>query len=93
LAGLDMDTINKLLARPEQKRGPRQKKDVTEPREYKTWWGLRHVIREEGCDNPDCVDPRPKLNANGKPNVTAEIKGKWLCRYCFLDGYLSDSGE
>jgi hypothetical protein len=70
-------------------RGP--KKDPTEPRDTNTWFNLKnHRIREEGCDNPDCVDPRTEKQ-HGGVNITTEIKGKNMCRYCFLAGWLSDS--
>jgi hypothetical protein len=88
--GLDMSKITELLEQNKtQERQPRIKKDVTEPREYVVWWRLRHTIRQEGCENPDCNDPRPSTDHG--VNVVAEIKGKKMCRYCFLEGYLSDN--
>lgn len=88
MTSLDPDMITKLLAQ-ETERKPRQAKDVTEPRVYGTWWKLRHTIREEGCENPDCVDTRPKGDVGS--NVVALVKGKHMCRYCFLGGWLSGS--
>ncbi len=71
--------------RPRRGGGGRTKADPTEVREIQVWFKLSHHIREEGCENPDCVDPRPKTD-NGT-NIVAMTKGKWICRYCFLSGY------
>lgn len=65
--------------------GGRSKADPTEIREIQVWFKLNHEIRETGCENPDCDDPRQK--ADKGVNVVANVKGKWICRYCFLDGY------
>ncbi len=67
--------------------GSRTKADPTLVREYQTWFKLSHHIREEGCDNPNCNDPRIKETDRGT-NVVVQIKDKWVCRYCFLDGWL-----
>lgn len=69
-------------------RGP--KTDPTEPREYTTWFRLNHVIKEAGCENPDCEDPREKLTDKGT-NIVAHVKGKYMCRYCFLAGWMSNA--
>ncbi len=77
MSGLDLETIGKLLAQDKQQtRTPRQKKDVTEPREYATWWRLRTRIREEGCENPNCNDPRPGTDKG--TNIVYQIKGKYM---------------
>lgn len=39
------------------------------------------------CWNPNCLDPRNKETDMGA-NIVAEVKGQWICRYCYLDGYL-----
>lgn len=63
------------------------KADPTEVREGQVWFKLSHHISETGCSNPNCVDPRPKTDKGTK--VVAEVKGQMICRYCFLDGYLT----
>lgn len=57
----------------------------TEPREISVWYKLDHLLREEGCSNPQCVDPRP--NGDRGRHIVIDINGKYCCRYCFLDGY------
>jgi hypothetical protein len=78
------------------KRGPR--KDETEPRTVTVWFKLRHHIADfehngvevkPHCENPDCSDPRPSTD-RGR-NVVSVVKGKMMCRYCFLSGWLSDA--
>ncbi len=69
------------------KRGGSTKTDPTVVRSYQVWFKLNHHIREEGCDNPECVDTRPKQNDKGT-NVVALVQGKYMCRYCFLAGWM-----
>lgn len=70
--------------------GGRTKADPTMVRELSTWMKLNHHIKEDGCDNPNCIDPRPK-NDYGT-NICAAVRDKYMCRYCFLAGwYLDDS--
>jgi hypothetical protein len=85
---LTSDAIADLLVAPStgRKKGP-----VTEPRIPDVWFKLNHHIREEGCDNEECADPRPRTNKG--VNIVAEIKGKMMCRYCFLGGWLSDATD
>lgn len=89
---LSQDKIAAILA-GSRSRGP--KKDPTEPRDTNTWFNLKnHKIvsrdSDSSCRNPDCLDPRdPK--AERDMQIVAEIKGKNMCRYCFLAGWLSDS--
>lgn len=73
--------------KPKRGGGGRTKADPTEVRETVVWFKLSHHISESGCSNPNCVDPRPKTDLG--VNTVAEIKGQMICRYCFLDGYLS----
>jgi hypothetical protein len=84
---LDNATIAGLLAK-DKERKPKQPKDVTEPRDYQTWFKLRTTVRENGCENPNCHDPRPKSDYG--TGVVYQIKGQFICRYCFLEGYLSE---
>lgn len=84
---LTNDQIASILANDKSRKA---KKDPTEPRIIDTWFNLKnHRIREEGCDNPDCVDPRAEKTRG--VNVVTEIQGKFMCRYCFLAGWLSKS--
>ena len=39
------------------------------------------------CWNPDCLDHTRKPDDRGM-NMIVEVKGQWICRYCFLGGYL-----
>lgn len=87
---LDIEMAELLLSeelnKPKGGRGPKQ--DPTEPRLAVVWFKLTTQLSQP-CDNPDCTDPRPVGN-KGR-NVTVEVKGKRLCRYCFLGGWLSDA--
>lgn len=73
-------------AKPKRGGGGRTKADPTAIRELQTWFKLDHHIREEGCENPNCVDPRPKTDKG--TNIVSRVKDTWICRYCFIDGYL-----
>ena|SRR5215475_4129728 len=73
-------------------RGP--KADPTEPRDIGTWYKLNQIIREDCCENPNCEDPRVTKDGkvlNRGAHIVAQVKGKYMCRYCFLAGWLSDS--
>lgn len=72
--------------KPQRGGGGRTKADPTQVRTYQVWFKLNHHMREEGCDNPNCIDPRPKTDKGVK--VCAAVKDKFICRFCFLDGYL-----
>lgn len=65
-------------------RGP--KSDPTEPRIAAVWFKLVNSIPLP-CENPDCSDPRPEKDRGRM--VTVLVKGKQMCRYCFMDGWLS----
>lgn len=81
------------------RRGPRV--DPTSVREINVWFKLPHHIchndcehrkektgnPERGCWNPDCVDPRSPETDRGVW-VVVKVKEQWVCRYCFLAGYL-----
>lgn len=83
--------------------GGRAKKDVTEPRTVQQWFSsemphkVANFFDEAGneivphCENPNCLDPRPE-NDRGR-HVVAFVKGKMTCRFCFLDGWLSDAQQ
>lgn len=82
---LSDEQVAELLAQPDNLKGP--KKDPTEPRIAATWFKLTVDI-EHTCDNPDCSDPRP-AGDRGRL-TTVMIKSSFMCRYCFLAGWLSD---
>lgn len=71
--------------KPKRGGGGRTKADPTAVRELAVWFKLNHHIREEGCQNPNCSDPR---KADKGSNIVADVKGQMICRYCFLNGYL-----
>lgn len=80
-------------------RGPRV--DPTADRTIKTWFKLNHHmcgtdcehrqadgnVNHRACWNPDCSDPRDSDNPNSL-RIVVEVKGQWICRYCFLTNYL-----
>jgi|SRR5215831_2557769 len=66
-------------------RGRKPKVDV-DNRHITVWMKLNHTIRLEGCDNPDCNDPR--ITGDRGRNVVSQIHDKYMCRYCFLEGYM-----
>ena len=79
---LSPDEIKKLMLPSKGEKGSQ-----TEPREISVWYKLNHLLREEGCSNPQCVDSRP--HSDRGRHIVIELNGKYICRYCFLDGYLS----
>lgn len=83
---LDDNEIAALLADTPRGRGT-VKADPTEPRNVDTWFKLPQVIKESGCENPTCADPRPR-NDRGV-NIVAEVRGKYMCRFCYLNLWLS----
>lgn len=88
---LSASEIADLLKTPQ--RG-RRKIDSSEPRTPDNWWKQTHrmIYRPDypdlnvKCTNPDCKDPRPE----DATILLGEIKGTLMCRYCFLNGYLSN---
>ena len=73
------------------KRGRRS--DSSEPRTTDNWWKQTHHLLyrpdhpelDIKCSNPNCADNRPEERAI----LLAEVKDTLMCRYCFLNGYLS----
>lgn len=43
--------------------------------------------RGNSCWNPNCLDPRDK-SSDRATQIVAQVKGQFICRYCYLDGYL-----
>lgn len=84
---LSEEEINKLLSLP--RRGGGKKKELdTSTRDYQTWFKLAIKMVDENtqelilCENPDCTDPR------GQGIVVAKVNDKFMCRRCFLNGWL-----
>jgi hypothetical protein len=81
---ISRDAIKALLATTRS----RVKVDPTETRDITTWFQLNHHSREEGCENPDCTDPR-KPDDRGR-KIVVSVKGQMMCRFCFLAGWLKE---
>lgn len=76
------------------------KPDPTLVRDVVTWLKLNHHFCMKECEhrslpgnttgkacwNPNCVDPR--LADDVGTNMVSPVRDQWICRYCFLDGYL-----
>lgn len=85
--------INRLLALPSRRGGGKKAGIDTSSRDYQTWFKLGTKMVDENsqelilCANPDCQDPRALAGA-GQGIVVAEVNGQYMCRYCFLSGWL-----
>lgn len=76
-----------------------RKTDPSEPRTIDNWWKQTNVhfinttdVKEVSgieakCANPRCEDPRKE----DRILLLAEVKDTLMCRFCFLDGWLSDA--
>jgi len=100
---LSNEEIMKLLAddaATKKRSGPRgPKQENTSIRETNYWFKLDHHLCLPECEhraqsptgracwNPDCVDTRPSTDRG--INIVYMIKGKMMCRYCFLSGWLN----
>src|SRR5215831_2113446 len=76
--------------------------DPTEERTVNVWFKLNHHICLPDCEhramnpnsdgracwNPDCLDSTRQPGVDRGVNLVALVKGKWICRYCYLGGYL-----
>jgi len=92
---LSNEQIAMLLALPKRRGGGGRKKSGpdTNVRDYQTWFKLAQKMVDEEtqelqrCENPSCQDPRA-LAGEGNGIIVTQIDGKYMCRYCFLDGWL-----
>jgi hypothetical protein len=80
---LTPEEIAETIAEPVKR--TRTKKEVVLERTNTGWFALTHE-RIVACENPDCIDPRPKgkyptLKVYRMPDGVA------VCRYCYLGGY------
>jgi hypothetical protein len=100
--GLTNDEIQRLLAQPEKK--PRAKRASgidTSVRDFATWFKLMHKLFDQStgermvCQNPDCHDTRPNAGDPKKGTIVAQLEenGPYMCRVCFLEGWLLDPGS
>jgi len=78
--------------------GIKGKKVDVDVRDYQTWFKLQHEIFDKSpgvefgeklleCENPNCQDPR-RLAGPNKSAMVARVNGRYMCRFCFLDGWL-----
>lgn len=91
---LSAEDVERLLKLPSRGGGGRKKSGPdTSVRDFQTWFKLATKMVDEDtkelipCANPDCQDPR-HLAGEGQGIVCAEVNGQYMCRYCFLDGWL-----
>lgn len=101
MSAIPDDLINQLLAEDanKPKRGGGKKVDITVNRDLQTWMKLPHHLCLSDCEhrkqsptgkacwNPNCVDPR--LAEDGGTRVVFMVKDHMMCRYCYLDGWLT----
>lgn len=96
--GLSNQKIAELMTK-KSTRAPRSSNTTTgignkkvnlEVRDFTTWFALpHHILGRDGmelatCENPDCIDTRDK----SRGQTCVDIHGTWICRICFLGGYL-----
>lgn len=101
---LSPDEINKLLQQEAERpaRGQSKKLELLENRIINNWFKLNHHLCTKDCEhreqapqgsegracwNPNCKDNVRKPTDRGA-QIVVEVKGQWICRYCYLDGYL-----
>lgn len=81
---LTPDQIRSLLSNTRSPKGL-----STEPREISVWYKQDHILRPEGCSNPNCADPRPHHDVGRQ--IVIKLGDEHMCRFCFLDGWLSNA--
>ena len=93
---LDPEKIARLMAlknKPKVRRGGRKSGPDTSVRTTETWFALQHRFMDYEtkqtlkCENPECHDPRHS------GILVVEVNGTFMCRYCFLDGWLTDNPQ
>jgi|SRR5580765_3739085 len=98
---LSPDQINQLLKQEAEKptRGPSKKLELLDTRIVTNWFKLSHHLCMPSCEhrqnapgdracwNPNCEDHTRTSNDRGTM-IVVEVKGQWICRYCYLAGYL-----
>lgn len=97
---LSEEQVKALLAIKPKTRTKKDAVDLTtvESRDQQTWFKLPHRMQTDNgevqhCDNPNCNDPRVSHEdteaARKQGTVVAMIGDKRICRYCFLEGWLT----
>jgi len=101
--GLSNEQIKALLAEPTPKRGgggKRKKVDPTEERVIGVWFKLDHHMCTNDCEhrkqspsgkacwNTNCHDHTRTPDKDRGVNLVSLVKGQYMCRYCFLAGWL-----
>lgn len=79
---LNQDEIKSILSNTRAPKGI-----GTEPRDISTWYKQDHILRPEGCTNPDCEDSRPHSDVGRQ--IVIKFEDEFMCRWCFLIGWLS----
>ena len=86
--------LQALKNKPKVRRGGRAKSAIdTSIRTLETWFKLHHRFYDYEtkeplvCENPNCLDPRE----TGKGRMVVEVEGHYMCRYCFLGGYVVEN--
>jgi hypothetical protein len=91
---LDLAKIKELQEKS-RTRGRTKKPTGPIPRDYQNWFKLQHkmVDIQTGelmhCENEDCEDPRRENNPEYRGISVAEVNGRFMCRHCFLGGWLT----
>ncbi len=86
---LSDDQIKALLTSEPKAKGP-----TTEPRTIDVFYKLDHLMIDSGCENPNCADPRDHGDLGRKivVNIPQALGNDTrICRFCFLEGYLSNA--
>lgn len=102
MSALNPEQINELLKTPQGRTGGNRsaKADPTEDRQINTWFKLNHHLCSTWCEhrtdpgnttgrscwNPNCVDTRSAGDRGME--IVVKVKDQYICRYCFLAGYL-----
>lgn len=99
-----MQLLEEEKNKPSGKGGPRgPRTDPTAVREINVWFKLEHHIchpdcehrlnksgdPKRGCWNENCMDTTRDPETDRGIWVVTPVKGQWICRYCFLGGYLA----
>lgn len=86
---MDLEAIANLDKTPDKPKRNSSKID-TSVRTYEVWWKLPQFFGN--CDNPNCIDPRPRKIETGHAMLAVVDKLK-MCRFCFLDGFGKDENS
>jgi hypothetical protein len=88
---LTQEQIDRLLSLPRRTGGRRASGPDTSVRDYATWFKLAQKMVDDytgelvKCHNENCADPRRDTQ---KTVLCVAISGRYMCRHCFLSGWL-----